>query len=87
MTPKQYEKFRAAHLEHEKSRFKQADVLNHILGRYIAYSFNDPSKYPEMPFLSGGASDDLPEMTDEEMERQARRNTIRLGGEIKRHDN
>ena len=51
-----------------------------MLGKYIAYAFNDPKKYPSKPFLENDT--DLKPMTDDEMELQARRNTIKMGGVI-----
>lgn len=55
-------------------------MLNHILGKYIAYATNDPKHYPKVPFTE--KERESQPMTDEEMERQARRNTIKMGGVI-----
>lgn len=54
-----------------------------MLGQYIAYAFNDPKHYPNKPFMNKEKNTELKPMTDEEMERQARRNTIKMGGVIK----
>lgn len=80
MNPKIYGLYRNEHLKLEKQRLRQADKLNHILGGYIAIGVNEPKKFPKNPQLS--ETPELPEMSDEEMERQARRNTIRMGGSI-----
>lgn len=81
LNPKQWAKHIEVFNKKEQSRLREQDLLNHILGKYIAYAFNDPKKYPDKPFLEKNT--DLKPMTDEEMERQARHNTIRMGGVIK----
>lgn len=78
---KQYTKHVRIFNEKEKQRIKEIDGLNHILGRYIAYAMNDPKHYPKQPFTHKDT--ELKPMTDEEMEKQARRNTIKMGGVIK----
>lgn len=65
----------------EKQRLKEIDNLNYLLGKYIGYAVNDPKHYPDKPFTEQTPIDMKP-MTDEEMERQARRNTIKMGGVI-----
>lgn len=80
LTPKQWSKYVKVYNEKEKERLKEVDTLNYILGKYIAYAVNDPKHYPNKPFLEKDT--DLKPMTDEEMERQARRNTIKMGGVI-----
>lgn len=80
LTPNQWEKYVKVFTEKEKNRIKEMDTLNYILGKYIAYGVNAPKKYPSKPFSDNDA--DLKPMTDEEMERQARRNTIKMGGVI-----
>ena len=77
---KQYIKHVRVYNQKEKERIKEVDGLNHILGKYIAYAFNDPKHYPSTPFTEKDT--ELKPMTDEEMERQARRNTIKMGGVI-----
>lgn len=64
----------------EKQRIKEIDGLNYILGKYVAYAFNDPRHYPNKPYLEKNT--ELEPMTDEQMEKQARRNTIKMGGVI-----
>ena len=80
LNPKQYAKHVKMFNQKEQQRLKEADMLNYTLGKYIAYAFNDPKHYPEKPFTEKDT--DLEPMTDEEMERQARRNTIKMGGVI-----
>jgi hypothetical protein len=81
LTPKQWEKYVKVFIEKEKQRLKEVDTLNYLLGKYVAYGVNDPKHYPSKPFTEKDT--DLKPMTDEEMERQARRNTIKMGGVIK----
>lgn len=56
-------------------------MLNYMLGKYVAWAVNDPKHYPIAPFTDKNA--ELKVMSDEEMEIQARRNTIKMGGVIK----
>ena len=78
---KQYAKHVKVFSEKEEQRFKEIDLCNYILGKYVAYAVNDPKKYPSKPFTEQTAQ--LKPMTDDEMEKQARRNTIKMGGVIK----
>ena len=80
LNPKQWAKHITVFNRKEQERFKEKDMLNYMLGKYVAYAFNDPKHYPQKPFTEKDT--DLKPMTDEEMERQARRNTIRMGGVI-----
>lgn len=77
---KQYSKHVRAYNTKQKQRVSEIDSLNHILGMYISYAFNDPKHYPRNAFTEKNT--DLKPMTDEEMEKQARRNTIKMGGVI-----
>lgn len=81
LNPKQWAKHIKVFNEKEQARLKEVDTLNYILGKYIAYAVNDPKHYPNKPFSDNDTR--LKPMTDEEMERQARRNTIKMGGVIK----
>lgn len=81
LTPKQWAKYIKVFNEKEKIRLKELDTLNYILGKYVAFGVNDPRHYPSKPFSDKDT--DLEPMTDEEMEKQARRNTIKMGGVIK----
>ena len=81
LNPKQWAKYIKVFNEKEQARLKEVDTLNYILGKYIAYAVNDPKHYPSKPFSDKNT--ELKPMTDEEMEKQARRNTIKMGGFIK----
>ncbi len=78
---KQYMKHVKVFNELQKDRVRQQDELNYLLGQYIIYAFNDPKKYPEKPFTHKDTTHDV--MSDEEMERQALKNTIMMGGVVK----
>lgn len=80
LTPKQWEKYVKVFNEKEKQRLKEVDTLNYILGKYVAYGVNDPKHYPRKPFTEKDT--ELKPMSNEEMEKQARRNTIKMGGVI-----
>lgn len=77
---KQYLKHVRAYNKKQKQKFKDMDALNHLLGQYVGIAFNNPKKYPSKPYTQ--KEDDLKPMTDDEMERQARHNTIKMGGVI-----
>ena len=57
------------------------DELNFLLGKYIGFAVNDPKHYPSKPFTDT-RNTELEPMTDEQMEKMARRNTIKMGGVI-----
>lgn len=80
LNPKQWAKHIKVFNEREQQRLKEKDLFNYMLGKYVAYAFNDPKHYPSKPFTDKDT--DLKPMTDEEMEKQARRNTIKMGGVI-----
>ena len=80
LTPKQWSKHIKVFEEKEKQRLKEVDTMNYILGKYIAFAVNDPKRYPTKPFTEKDT--ELKPMSDEEMEKQARRNTIKMGGVI-----
>lgn len=80
LNPKQWAKHVKVFKQKEKQRLNEKDLFNYMLGKYVAYAFNDPKHYPSKPFTENNT--DLKPMTDEEMERQARRNTIKMGGVI-----
>lgn len=81
LNPKQWAKYVKVFNEKEKQRLKEVDKLNYVLGKYIGFAVNDPKHYPSKPFCEKDT--ELKPMTDEEMERQGRRNTIKMGGVIK----
>lgn len=60
---------------------KEIDECNYILGKYISFAVKDPKHYPSKPFFQI-TNTELEPMTDEQMEKQARRNTIKMGGVI-----
>lgn len=80
LTPKQWIKHIKVFNENEQQRLKEKDTLNYLLGKYISWAVNDPKHYPSKPFCEKNT--DLKPMSDEEMEKQARRNTIKMGGVI-----
>ncbi len=80
LNPKQYAKHCKAFISAENKRIKEQDALNHMLGKYISIGVNNPKDYPTRPYMD--TSNDLAPMSDEQMEQQARRNTIKLGGAI-----
>lgn len=81
LNPKQWAKHVKVFGEKEEKRYKEIDTFNFILGKYIAFSVNDPKRYPKKPYTEQTAQ--LKPMTDDEMERRARHNTIKMGGVIK----
>lgn len=81
LNPKQWAKHVKVFNEKEVERLKEIDTLNYLLGKYIGWAVNDPKHYPKQPFTEKNT--DLEPMTDEEMERRGRYNTIKMGGVIK----
>ena len=80
LNPKQWAKYVKVFNEKENARLKEVDSFNYVLGKYIAWAVNDPKHYPTKPYSEKDTN--LKLMTDEEMEKQGRRNTIKLGGVI-----
>ena len=69
------------YIEKEENRAREMDMNNFNLGKYIAYAVNDPKKYPKKPFLA--KREEVGKiMSNEEMDKVMRRNTIILGGKI-----
>lgn len=83
MTPRVFKKHIKVFMKKEEDRAREMDSNNYNLGRYIAYAVNDPKKYPRKPFLDKTNEAELKVMKEEDMERMARLNTIKLGGKIK----
>lgn len=81
LTPKQFQNHIKAYYEREKNRIIEKDMLNHLLGKYITIAFNDPKNYPKKSFLSDGVTENKA-MTDDDMEKIAKYNTIRMGGVV-----
>lgn len=80
---KQFSKHIKVFNEKEQKRVREKDALNYLLGKYIAFAFNDPKKYPAAPFLEKKAEEKPKEMSFSQMERQAKINTVLMGGVIK----
>lgn len=78
---KQYAKHIRAYNQKQKERYREVDYMNFMLGKYISFAVNEPSKYPTKPFLDE-AEEKHTEMTVSEMERQAKINTVLMGGVI-----
>ena len=76
----EFEKYVKVYIEKEENRAREMDMNNFNLGKYIAYAVNDPKKYPKKPFLAKEEANKV--MSNEEMDRVMRRNTIILGGKI-----
>lgn len=51
---------------------RQTDMLNHILGNYIAVGVNNPKKYPKKPTLHDSKDNKQVFTSDEDYERVAR---------------
>jgi len=82
-TPKEYSQYIEAYTKIEEGRAREMDYNNFNLGKYIAYAFHDPKKYPKQPFLKEGENIEKKDMTGEQMDKRMRRNTIILGGTLK----
>lgn len=78
LTPNQYKKYLSAFKRKKEDYLKEQDYLNNLLGQYIAYAFNEPSKYPK-PFLMKKEKENVT-MSSEEMERIAQKNSELLKG-------
>lgn len=81
MNPRQWNKHIKIFNEKEQQRIKEKDTLNYLLGKYIAYSFNDPKHYPNEPFTDTNEKK-LKPISDDEMEQIAKYNTAMMGGVI-----
>mgnify|MGYP000902756275 CR=1 FL=1 len=73
MTPKLYLKYAEAYKNRIQNQFKLSDHLNHMLGKYIAFAYNDPKHYPEEPFLKKTKEPVQKNMSDEAMELMGKR--------------
>lgn len=81
LTPNQFKKHYEGYRVRIENEAKMKDQLNHILGMYIGFAVNEPSKYPNKPHLM--KQEQLREMTDDEMERKVERLNKLFGGSIK----
>ncbi len=82
LTPKQWKKYVKVFNKKREEELKEKDSFNYVLGKYIAYAFNDPKHYPSKPFSEIKEPPKI--MTADEMERKARINTAMLGGVVKK---
>lgn len=82
LTPKQFTKHIRVFNQQEKQRVQEIDTLNHILANYIGFAINEPKKYPKKPYLFEQPKKELRKMSADEMEMQAYKNSILLGGVI-----
>lgn len=80
-TPVDFEKYLKVYGKKKEDEVKQMDYNMWILGKYLAFSFHEPKKYPKKPYLMEEQKG-VEVQSDEEMERMARKNTIILGGQI-----
>lgn len=55
--------------------------MNYLLGKYIAFAFNDPKHYPKKAFTDNEEKT-LKPISDDEMEKMAKYNTVMMGGVI-----
>lgn len=81
LTPKQWAKHIKVFNQKEEDRLKEADTLNFVLGKYIAYAVNNPKQYPKKPFTDKEPVE-LQPISDTEMEKIAMLNTRLMGGVI-----
>lgn len=77
---KQWTKHIRVFNQKEIERLKEVDMLNHTLGKYIGWAINDPKHYPKKPFSDN--TTEIKPMTVSDMEKQARLNTMKMGGVI-----
>lgn len=81
LTPSQFMKHLRVYNKKQKEKQKEKDSFYHLLGKYVSWAVHDPKHYPKSPFLS--QKEEVKTCTSvDEMERNARLNTIKLGGVI-----
>jgi hypothetical protein len=78
LTPRQFTKHISVYKKKQRERVSEVDTLNHALGQYIGIAINDPKKYPKKPYSNEQKIDTLKPMSDEQMERFAKRFTNKL---------
>lgn len=83
LNPHQFNKHIKVFNRKEENRIKEIDRMNHELGQYIYFAFNDPKNYPKQPFMSASEPSGPTVMSDDEMEQAAIRIAKKMGGEIK----
>lgn len=82
LCPTQFNKYLKVYNQKQKEDLEIKDTLNYLLGKYIAFAFNDVKHYPKKPFLAEEKKEQVKHMTIEDMERIAKQNVIKLGGAI-----
>ena len=82
LTPYQLNKYINVYTKKQQDEINRIDSLNYLLGKYIAFAFNDVKHYPKKPFLAEETKPSDMLMSAEDMERQVRFNVIKLGGKI-----
>lgn len=50
----------------------ETDTLNHLLGRYVTFAFNDPKHYPKKPFTNESEQTGQKMTSDEALEAHIR---------------
>lgn len=84
LTPKQFFKYVEVYKAKQEAKFKEIDVANFNLGRYIRIAVNDAytgsTNYPDQPF---SAKPEPKQMTAEEMERMFSRMARRINKKVK----
>lgn len=81
LNPNQFNKYVNVYNKKQKQEIELQDSLNYLLGKYVAFAFNDVKHFPKKPFLED-SSKPMKEMTADEMEKQVLFNTKKLGGKI-----
>lgn len=81
LCPRTFNKYVNVYNKKREEEIEQIDTLNFLLGKYIAYAFNDVKHYPKKPFLENETKKTR-EMNELEMERVAMFNVMKLGGKI-----
>lgn len=67
-------KFANAYKTKKDNEFKMIDRLNHGLGQYISFAFNNPKQYPAKPLTDTSKEKQLiSNMSDEAMEAMGKR--------------
>ena len=79
MTPNLFDKY----IEAYNNRERAVDAHNHRLGHYIGIATNNPTEYPKQPMLAEVQEPKNKDMSDTQMQDEAKRIAIMFGGEIK----
>lgn len=81
LTPYQLNKHISAYNNKLQADYNLYDEIAFTIGIYVMKGFHDPENYPTLP-ISQSTQKTNEKMSDADMEKMARRNTIRTGGEI-----